>query len=108
MLDLFSIGFNNIGNVQFSVGNLAAIKRQVQLDAIKAAKEKAQAFANELNVELGPVVNFSEQNFYSGHANTANYKTMDASTTSGPSIAPNQVEVMMSVIVSFAFKTETK
>jgi len=108
MLELFSLGFNDIQNVEFAIGNMAEVKRQVQIEAIKVAKEKAAVFAKELNVELGPVLSFSEQNNYSAYANTANYKTMDAGAPSGPSIAPNQVEVMMSVIVSFAFKTETK
>lgn len=106
MLELFALGFNDIQNVEFSIGNMAEVKRQAQIEAIQAAKEKAVVFAKELNVELGPVISFSEQNFYSPYANTANYKTMDAGAVSGPSIAPNQVEVMMSVIVSFALKTD--
>jgi uncharacterized protein YggE len=106
MLDLFSMGFNNINRVEFAVSNMADIKQEVQIEAIKAAKEKAAVFAKTLNVELGEVINFSEENIYTTYAGTANFKSADVAAPSGPSIAPNQVEVMMSVIVSFAIKSE--
>ena len=108
MLDLFAIGFNDIQNVEFSISNMAEVKREAQIEAIKVAKEKAAVFAKELNVELGSVLNFSEEGVsrYANIANT-NIRTMDSGVPSGPSIAPNQVEVTVSVIVSFAIKTET-
>ena len=106
MLDLFEIGFNEIGNVQFAVSSLEEIKKQVALEAVSVAKAKANAYADALGVTLGPVISFSEQNFYSGPSAMVNYKETGTYAPAGPSIAPNQVEVMMSVIVSFAIKTE--
>lgn len=104
MLKLFELGFNNINNVEFAVENMAELKQQVQLEAIRAAKEKAALFAQELDVELGPVLRFEEQNTRSGGGTLANYKTADAVAGPGPSIAPNQVDIMMTVVVSFAIK----
>jgi len=106
MLDLFAIGFNDIQNVEFSISNMAEVKREAQIESIKVAKEKAAVFAKELGVELGPVLSFSEESFHSPYANAANYKMMDSGVPSRPSIAPNQVEVTVSVIVSFAIKTD--
>ncbi len=106
MLKLFELGFNNIQNVSFTVDNMAELKHQVQLEAIAAAKKKAKEFSGALGVNLGQVLSFNEQNYATRYANTANYNAMDAAVETGPSIAPNQVEIMMTVIVSFAINKE--
>ncbi len=107
MLDLFAMGFNNIGEVQFTINNMPEIKRQVELDAIAVAKEKAAQFAAALGVEVGTVLSFTEQEYYSG-PRTANYMQADKAGAAGPSIAPNQVEVMMSVTVSYSIVPKNK
>ncbi len=61
MIKLFELGFNNIRSVHFSLSDPAVEKQKVQLMAIQVAKEKAQLFARELGVELGPVSSFAEQ-----------------------------------------------
>ena len=63
MLDaLVRAGVNNINQVQFSVKDPKAILDKAREDAIRDAKEKAQAMADAAGVKLGPLLSMSESN----------------------------------------------
>ena len=63
MLDaLVRAGVNDINQVQFSVKDPKAILDKAREDAIRDAKEKAQAMAEAAGVELGPLLSMSESN----------------------------------------------
>lgn len=63
MLDaLVRAGVNNINQVEFSVKDPKAILDKAREDAIRDAKEKAQAMAEAAGVKLGPLLSMSESN----------------------------------------------
>ena len=109
MVKLFEMGFNNINNAFFRLSNMDAEKQKTQIMAIQAAKEKAGLFAKELGVELGPVISFTEQNTYVQpvrYANRAKYEAVQVEGNQGSSVEASKVTIEMTVIVSFAIKSE--
>lgn len=109
MVKLFELGFNNINNAHFRLSNMAVEKQKVQLMAIKAAKEKASRFADELGVELEPVLSFAEQSAYTPtvrQANAVQYEAVRVEGDQGSSIQASKVTIEMTVIVSFGIKSE--
>ncbi len=109
MIKLFELGFNNIRGVHFSLSNPAVEKQKVQLMAIQVAKDKAQLFARELGVELGPVSSFTEQGVHYQpvkYANRVQYDAVQVEGAQGSSIEASKVTIEMTVIVSFKIRTE--
>lgn len=104
MIKLFDLGFNTVGSVTFGVDKTDELKREVQLKAIAVAKEKAAAFAKELGVELGAVIEFEEQNTFASPLANKRYGFTELANSSGPSIAQEAIEFQQTVIVSFAIK----
>ncbi len=102
MIKLMDMGFNTVGGVHFNVSDLSKHKREVQLQAIESAKQKATDFADALGVELGVVLGFAENDFSAGPRPMYNYRAADAAPSPEPSIAPGQVEITMQVVVSYA------
>lgn len=63
MLDaLVRAGVNNINNVQFSVKDPKSALDKARTDAIREAKEKAEAMAEAADVKLGPLLSINENN----------------------------------------------
>lgn len=109
MVKLFELGFNNINNAHFRLSNMAVEKQKVQLMAIQAAKEKASLFADELGVELGSVLSFSEQGVHMPtvpYANAVQFDAVRVEGDQGSSIEASKVTIEMTVIVSFGIKSE--
>jgi len=63
--DLLDMGVNTVSDIQFSSTEMRKYRDQARLQAVAAAKEKAQLLANAAGVKLGPVVNVTEDNFVS-------------------------------------------
>lgn len=101
ILKLIDLGLNNIGQVHFAVSNMTQLKQEVQLDAIKAAKKKAELYSEELGVRLVKIISFAEDMPQLSPTPYANYKTADAGVESQTSLAPNQVDVTMSVTLVY-------
>lgn len=101
ILKLIDLGLNNIGQVHFAVSNMTQRKHEVQLDAIKAVKKKAQIFSEELDIRLVKIISFAEDMPQLSPSSYANYKSADASVESQTSLAPNQVDVTMSVTLVY-------
>ncbi|MBI4458164.1 SIMPL domain-containing protein [Candidatus Uhrbacteria bacterium] len=54
------LGANQIGGISFSVDEPEKLRQEARLKALKNAKEKAEALADVMGVELRRVVSFSE------------------------------------------------
>jgi len=54
------IGANQVGSLQFTIDNKDGLKNQAREQAIQTAKERAEMLANQLNVRVVRIVNFSE------------------------------------------------
>lgn len=101
MLELIDLGLNNIGQVRFAVSDISKIKQEVQLDAINAAKQKAKLFSEALGLKLVKIISFTEDMPQLSPTPYANYKMADAGLESQTSLAPNQVDVTMSVTLVY-------
>jgi uncharacterized protein len=57
-------GANDIGNLYFTVEDRDQLENQAKEEAIKKAKEKAANLAGQLEIKLGKIVNFYEDDYY--------------------------------------------
>lgn len=61
ILDLsVTLGINTGGNIQFTNSETSAVLKEARTKVVKAAIEKAQTLAEAANVELGAILNISE------------------------------------------------
>lgn len=61
--DLLDMGVNTVRDIQFTSSEMRKYRDQTRLQAIQAAKEKAQLLADATGIKLGPIVNVSEDNY---------------------------------------------
>jgi len=91
-------GSNQVGNLQFTIENSDELKAQAREAAIDEAKEKAEVLANQLDVNLVGIANYSE-------SRDGGIYYMDAKAESG--IGGAQIETgenKISVTVSITYK----
>ena len=97
-------GANNIYGVNFSVADTSKLEDDARAKAIADAKDRANSLAQLAGVTLGDVVNVSEVIGGSGPI----YGVMDSAKMGlgggGAPIQPGELEVNMSVQVTFAIK----
>ena len=97
-------GANNIYGVNFSVADTSKLEDDARAKAIADAKDRAASLAQLAGVTLGDVVNVSE--VIGGPVPV--YSVMDSAKTGlgggGAPIQPGELEVNMSVQVTFAIK----
>ena len=61
ILDLsVTLGINSGGNIQFTNSDTTAVLKEARIKAVKDAMEKAQTLAQAAGVELGDILNISE------------------------------------------------
>jgi uncharacterized protein YggE len=60
--ELTSKGINNVSGLTFTIDDEDALYAEAREDAIKKAKAKAKTLANNLDVDLGDVISFGEDN----------------------------------------------
>lgn len=91
-------GANSIDNIVFSLSEdkLREYKNKVIREAVKNAKDKAQAMADGANIRLGEVKSITENNF----VYTPYYRDMITEKATAP-IEPRQVELSANVQVDF-------
>lgn len=107
MTFLIGKGFNQIGYVGFRLSDLSGRKLDVQLDAVSAARSKADKLALAMGVKLGDVVHFSEESLpvYRPMENALRFSSSDASGGES-SIAPTEVEITQKVTITYAIKRD--
>jgi len=97
-------GANNIYGVNFSVADTSKLQADARAKAIEDAKSRAESLAKLAGVTLGDVMNVSEIIGGSGPI----YGVMDSAKMGlgggGAPIQPGELEVNMSVQVTFAIK----
>ncbi len=100
-------GVNQVNNLQLTVDNPEALRDQARQKAIDDAKSKARSLANQLDISLGRITNFTE--------NTGGYpvpmyyaKDMVAEGRGGgpttPSIQAGENEITVSVTLTYQIK----
>lgn len=77
---LLDAGINDVSNVVFSSSELRKYKDQARAQAIRAAKEKAQAIAGEIGQIIGKAVSIEEKDIDGYRSPNANYSSNSFST----------------------------
>lgn len=101
-----SAGVNQINNFQLTIDDPEKLKEEARAQAIKDAKAKAEKLEDQLDIDLGRIINFSE--------NTGGYpvpvfydKAMDSRGGmggGGPSIPTGENEINVSVSITYQIK----
>jgi len=91
----YSIGINNVQDIQFQVNDIDTVYINARKNAIENAKENAQALANELGVRLTGV--------YSIYDQTQDYPPSNPAviSTAGSSLAQGVIEIDSTVQVQY-------
>ena len=96
------LGANQIGGVNFTIDDPEELRQQARLEALDAAKKKAQALAQAAGVKLGKVVGFSES---AGGALPIYYKAyaegMGGGGQTTPDVQPGSQDVEVNVTVTY-------
>lgn len=101
---VIAAGANRIDGIEYQSSELRKYKDQARDEAVKAAREKADALANGLGNQVGKTYSIDEMQqsggFYPMAGLVANV-SMEATKARGPSTAPGQLTVTASVTVAF-------
>ncbi len=105
MDSVIAAGGNQIDGIEYQSSELRKYKDQARDEAVKAAKEKAEALARGLGNQIGKTYSIEEvqqaEGSYSYLGGLAANTTFERSRSGGPSTAPGELTVKASVIVSF-------
>lgn len=95
-------GANQVNSITFSRKNATSLKQEALKQAVADAKNKANAIAKELNVEIINVISVNEQNVsvYSNRLNSYALKSAEIGTT----ISSANVDVSATVNIVFEIK----
>jgi uncharacterized protein YggE len=100
---VIAAGGNEIDGIEYQSSELRKYRDQARDEAVKAAKEKAEALAKGLGNEIGRTYSIEEipqrEGYYYGGL-MAN-AVVSRKTAQGPSTAPGELTVEASVQVSF-------
>ncbi len=99
------LGANQVGQLTFNIDDPEELKGQAREQALKKAKEKAQALATQAGVTLGKVTNFSEDNYNFPTYYARDYAmgaSMEAAPkAAAPTLEPGSQDVTVNVSVTF-------
>ena len=105
LADLFTSGVTRITSVDFQTTQSRKFKDEARALAIRAAREKATAFARELGQTIGKAYSISEEGINNPFAsnNTINSSRSVSGTYSGDegTVALGQISITARVVVSF-------
>jgi hypothetical protein len=103
--DVVKLGVTRVSDVSFRTSQIRKHKDQARALAIKAAREKALAMAQEIGQTIGKAYSIQEEgavnNYFARNATTV---ISGSYSDSESSIAPGQISVTARVVVSFELK----
>lgn len=109
-IELEKIGISNISIEKLDHSNMVKFKKEVKLNAIKAAKEKAQDLAMAIGQNIGRAIHIQEQeNNYRGSTGNSNIIIRGANSLYGsqstePEIDFEKIRLEYSIICKFELK----
>jgi uncharacterized protein YggE len=109
--DVIKLGVTRVSDVSFHTSQLRKHRDQARALAIKAAREKALAIAQEIGQTIGKAYSIQEEGGLSSRFNQNNRFSQNVATEIGGSysdlestIAPGQISITARVVVSFELK----
>jgi hypothetical protein len=103
IVDAVQAGASRVDSVEFDVTAKQVLRDAARVEAIKAARRKAEVYAAECGVKLGPVIHIQDVDpgtavgLYRGHGQSAGSSDAD--------LAPGQVVVDAAVLLGFAIRS---
>lgn len=104
MARLIELGVDGISQVQFVYSKADEIREELRLEAIMAAKAKAETIAAALGVHVGAAEHYTEGSYAPPVFANMEYKmmSMTGEADAGPVISPAKSKIEMEVHVRFA------
>jgi uncharacterized protein YggE len=108
MLDgIVGAGANQVSNLRFEIDNPEKLKDQARAKAIDDAKDKAGALKGQLGIDLGKIINFSEN--VAGYPTPIMYNSMAAKEGlgmggGGPDIQTGENEITVNITITYQIK----
>jgi len=101
---IVSAGVNQVDNLSLQIDNPDALRSEAREKAIEGAKKKAQELESQLDVNLGRIVNFSENT--GGIPTPLYYGKSEAMGIGGggPSIPTGENEIVVNVTITYQIK----
>ncbi len=98
-------GANSVSDLSFTVDDLVTVESQARTEAIKQAKEKAEAIAKGGNFRIGKLLSIQEGGFYAPMEMEKGYGIGGGGAVSAsPAIEPGSQEVTVNMTLSFEIK----
>lgn len=101
LIDVIEAGANQLSGVDFDVLDKPGLRAQARADAVRAARAKAELYAEAAGVRLGPVVHIEDVDPES-IATTRLRGHSEASASAEADLAPGAVVVSAAVVLGFA------
>jgi uncharacterized protein len=109
-IELEKIGISNVSIEKLDNSNIEKFREEVKIDAIKAAREKAEALVNAIAQNIGRAIYIQEvgNNFYGGTAGESNSILIRGSSSlygsEKPEIDFEKIKLEYSIICRFELK----
>ena len=97
-------GANKVSGLQFVVSNEDALQKEVRSKAIIKAQEEAQKIANDLGVQLGRVLDFSQSQRFYPQRSVMQDMAMEVEEAADTPIEPGETEISSSVNITFEIR----
>jgi|SRR3989344_178082 len=102
-----SAGVNQVGSLQFDIDDKEKLKKEAREKAVADAKKKADELEDQVDVNLGKIVNYTEG--FNGWPAPMFYKAAELDSVGGrggggPEISAGQNEVVVNVTITYQIK----
>lgn len=104
---IVSAGANQVSNLRFEIDNPEKLKDQARAKAIENAKGKANTLKSQLGVDLGKIINFSENvaGYPAPMYEYSSYKgAMGMGGAANPDVQTGENEITVNVTVTYQIK----
>jgi len=100
------VGASNVSGLSFSIDDEEKVKNEAREKAIKSAREKAKALANDLDVRLVRITNFTEgTNYPIYYARDMNQAVKNEVTAAGaPQIPAGENQIISNVTITYEIR----
>lgn len=97
-------GANKVNNLNFLVSNEEELRKEARSKAINEAKEEAEKIAEDLNVNLGRILDFSESRRLYPQRGAYHDMAMEVEEAADVPVEPGETEISSSVNIKFEIR----
>ncbi|OGZ27412.1 MAG: hypothetical protein A2365_02975 [Candidatus Nealsonbacteria bacterium RIFOXYB1_FULL_40_15] len=93
-----SRGANEVSSLSLIIENQEEFEKIAREEAVKKAKEKAEELAGALDVKLGKIIAYSENNYVPYYRDYAN---MSSESSYAPEIEPGENKIQVTAVITY-------